>query len=159
MVSDEEFRDALTLFPSGVTVVTAKDSNGNLHGATVSAFCSVSLEPPLILVCIDKKADSHYALLQTDSFIVNIRRCNQQYLSEHFASTQPDKFDSVNYRLGIDDLPILEDVLANLECRLVNSHAGGDHTIFVGQIKRAKINEGDPLVYFYGNYRHLGSQI
>lgn len=155
MISKDEFRRSLGRFASGVTVVTARDASGKLHGITVSAFCSVSLDPPLILVCIDKNTGSHYALTETDSFVVNILREDQQYLSDRFASYLPDKFEAVSYSLGIGDLPILEDALANLECRLVNSHDGGDHTIFVGQIERATIGDGKPLVYFHGNYRKL----
>ncbi|CAA9380223.1 MAG: Nitrilotriacetate monooxygenase component B [uncultured Pyrinomonadaceae bacterium] len=155
MISKDEFRRALGRFASGVTVVTARDASGRLHGITVSAFCSVSLEPPLILVCIDKNTGSHYALAETGSFVVNILRQDQQYVSDRFASYLPDKFEAVGYDLGIDDLPVLEDALANLECRLVNSHDGGDHTIFVGQIERATIGDGEPLVYFHGNYRKL----
>jgi flavin reductase (DIM6/NTAB) family NADH-FMN oxidoreductase RutF len=126
MINPHEFRHALSRFASGVTVVTTKDAAGNLHGITVSAFCSVSLEPPLVLVCIDKNTGSHHALTETDSFVVNFLREDQQYVSDRFASFLPDKFDAVKYRAGIDDLPILEDALANLECRLVNSHPNGD---------------------------------
>ncbi len=158
MISKAEFRAALGRFASGVTVVTARDASGKLHGITVSAFCSVSLEPPLILVCIDKNTGSHYALAETDSFVVNILREDQQYIADRFASYLPDKFEAVGYNFGIDDLPILENALANLECRLVNSYAGGDHTIFVGQIERATIGDGIPLVYFHGNYRKLENQ-
>ena len=155
MISKDEFRRALGRFASGVTVVTAKDATGKLHGITVSAFCSVSLEPPLILVCIDKNTGSHHALTQTDSFVVNILRDDQQYLSNRFASYLPDKFEAVKYHSGIDGLPVLEEALANLECRLVNSHDNGDHTIFVGQIERATVSDGNPLIYFHGNYRKL----
>lgn len=154
-ISKDEFRHALGRFASGVTVVTARDADGNLHGITVSAFCSVSLEPPLILICIDKNTGSHYALEQTDSFVVNILRDDQQYISDRFASHLPDKFEVVKYHSGIDDLPVLENVLANLECRLVNSHDSGDHTIFVGKIEKATVNDGKPLVYWRGNYGKL----
>ena len=155
MISRDEFRAALGRFASGVTVVTTRDLSGNLHGITVSAFCSVSLDPPLILVCIDKNTGSHYALTQTDSFVVNILRDDQQYVSDRFASYLPDKFETVKYHSGIDDLPVLEDALANLECRLVNSHDNGDHTIYVGQIEKATVNDGNPLIYWHGNYRKL----
>ncbi len=154
-ISKEEFRHALGRFASGVTVVTTKDSGGRLHGITVSAFCSVSLEPPLILVCIEKNTGSHYAFEQSNSFVVNILREDQQYISDRFASYLPDKFAEVKYHSGIDDLPVLEDVLANLECRLVNSHTSGDHTIYVGEIETVMINDGNPLVYWHGNYREL----
>ena len=156
-ISRNEFRHALGRFASGVTVVTTKDADGNLHGITVSAFCSVSLEPPLILVCIDKNTGSHHALGQTDSFVVNILRDDQQYISDRFASYLPNKFEVVEYHLGIDDLPVLENVLANLECRLVDAHDNGDHTIFVGEIEKATVNDGKPLIYWYGNYKQLSS--
>lgn len=155
MITPNEFRRALGRFASGVTVVTTRDANGNLHGITVSAFCSVSLDPPLVLVCIDKNTGSHRALTESAAFVVNFLREEQRHLSDRFASFLPDKFGSVKYRAGIDDLPVLEDALCHLECRLVNAHEAGDHTIFVGQIERATVNDGEPLVYFQGNYRSL----
>ncbi len=154
-ISNEEFRAALGRFASGITVVTTKDKNGRFFGITVSAFCSVSLDPPLILVCIDKNTGSHYALEETRSFVVNILREDQAHLSERFAELVPDKFDSVEFRVGVDGLPILEGVLANLDCRLVNSYDSGDHTIFVGEIQNATINDGKPLVHWLGNYRKV----
>jgi len=155
-INKDEFRAALGRFASGVTVVTTRDAGGRLHGITVSAFCSVSLEPPLILVCIEKKAGSHNAFLQSTSFVVNLLSADQQNLSNHFASHIADKFDGVAYRAGIGDLPILDDALANLECVLKYSYEAGDHTIFVGQIEKSHISEiGEPLVYFHGSYRKL----
>lgn len=158
MISKDEFRRALGRFASGVSIVTSKDAEGNLHGITVSAFCSVSLDPPLVLVCIDKNTGSHHALTQADSFVVNLLAEDQQHLSDRFASYLPDKFSAVKYRLGIDDLPVLEGALANLECRFANAHDNGDHTIFVGQIERATINDGEPLVYWHGSYRKLATE-
>jgi flavin reductase (DIM6/NTAB) family NADH-FMN oxidoreductase RutF len=117
----------------------------------------VSLEPPLVLVCIEKKTGSHYALEQSSSFVVNILREDQQYISDRFASYLSNKFDGIEYYSGNDDLPVLTDVLANLECRLVNTHDNGDHTIYVGQIEKAVIKEGKPLIYWHGNYRHLST--
>lgn len=156
-ISKDEFRHALGRFASGVTVITTRDAAGNLHGITVSAFCSVSLEPALVLVCIDKNTGSHYALTQTNSFVVNVLRDDQQYISDRFASYLPNKFEVVKYHSGIDDLPVLENVLANLECRLINAHDNGDHTIFVGEIEKATVSDGKPLVYWQGNYRNLVS--
>lgn len=155
MISKDEFRHALSRFASGVTIITTRDAGGNLHGITVSAFCSVSLEPPLILVCIDRNTGSHFALAETDAFVVNILGADQPHVSDRFASLLPGKFETVNYRSGIDGLPVLENALANLECRLVNSFEGGDHTIFVGRVESAIVNDGDPLVYFHGGYRRL----
>jgi flavin reductase (DIM6/NTAB) family NADH-FMN oxidoreductase RutF len=154
-IGADEFRSALGRFASGITVVTAKNAGGRFFGITVSAFCSVSLEPPLILVCIDKNTGSHHAIEETRAFVVNILREDQAHLSDRFAAFLPDKFDSVNFRLGLDGLPVLEDVLANLECRLKYSHDGGDHTIFVGEIERANVNDGNPLLHWRGNYRKI----
>jgi flavin reductase (DIM6/NTAB) family NADH-FMN oxidoreductase RutF len=155
-ISRNEFRYALGSFASGVTIVTTKDAGGRLHGITVSAFCSVSLEPPLILVCIEKNTGSHRALAESTAFVVNLLGSNQQYLSERFASHLPDKFEGVSYRRGIEDLPILENTLANLECVLKYSYEAGDHTIFVGQVEKSHVSgDGEPLVYFHGNYTEI----
>ena len=154
-ISREEFRAALGRFASGVTVVTTRDDSGKLFGITVSAFCSVSLEPPLILVCIEKNAGSHHAFLQSKAFVVNVLREDQDQLSNHFASHLEDKFSGVEYVSGIEDLPVLADALVNLECRLHNFHEGGDHTIFVGEIETATIRDENPLVYWHGNYRRI----
>jgi len=154
-ISKEEFRAALSRFASGVTVVTTKDGSGKLYGITVSAFCSVSLTPPLVLICIEKNTGSHHAFEQSRVFVVNILRENQQRISDHFASPLEDKFSEISYRSGIEDLPVLEDALANLECRLRYSHEGGDHTIFVGEVEKATVNGIQPLLYFHGDYRKL----
>ena len=121
-ISKEEFRRALSRFASGVTVVTTKDADGKLYGITVSAFCSVSLEPPLVLVCIERTTASHHALAASKHFVVNILRENQQNLSNHFASPSDDKFTGVEFRAGIEEIPVLTGALANLECRLRNSY-------------------------------------
>ncbi len=154
-ISKEEFRAALSHFASGVTVVTTKDGSGKLYGITVSAFCSVSLTPPLVLICIEKNTGSHHAFEQSRVFVVNILRENQQRISDHFASPLEDKFSEISYRSGIEDLPVLEDALANLECRLRYSHEGGDHTIYVGEVEKATVNGIQPLLYFHGDYRKL----
>jgi flavin reductase (DIM6/NTAB) family NADH-FMN oxidoreductase RutF len=154
-ITKEEFRHALGRFASGVTVVTTKDKTGRLHGITVSAFCSVSLEPPLILICIEKSAGSHYALEESDSFVVNILSEDQQHHSDQFASRLADKFDGIEFLETAAGVPILKDALVNLECRLVNSHDNGDHTIFVGEISKSHVADGNPLIYFHGKYRKL----
>lgn len=154
-INKDEFRAALGRFASGVTVVTTKDADGKLYGLTVSAFCSVSLEPPLILVCIEKTTGSHRALKQSGFFAVNVLRESQQYYSDQFASYLPDKFNGIEFEINENGIPILQNTLANLECRLVNAYDGGDHTIFVGQIEKSRISDGKPLIYFYGNYRKM----
>lgn len=154
-ITKEEFRAALGRFASGVTVVTTKDNSGKLFGITVSAFCSVSLEPPLVLVCIEKRAGSHHAFQESEAFVVNILSEAQQSISNHFASHIDDKFAGVEYSSGIADLPVLKDCSANLECRLHQVSEGGDHTIFIGEIEKATITEENPLVYWHSKYREL----
>lgn len=156
-ITKNEFRHALGRFASGVTVVTTRDADNRLHGITVSAFCSVSLEPPLILVCIEKKAGSHHAFSAGKAFVVNLLAAHQQHISDRFASHIADKFEGVAYRQGIEDLPVLNEALANLECVLKHAYEAGDHTIFVGEIETAHISDGEPLVYFHGNYRNLAN--
>lgn len=154
-ISKDEFRTALSRFPSGVTIVTTKDADGRFHGITVSAFASVSLEPPMILVCIDKDTGSHYAFQESCFFVVNILAEEQENLSNQFAAQISDKFDGVDYRLGISEIPVLEDALVTLECRLAYAHEGGDHTIFVGLVEKSNVKDENPLVYWHGNYRKL----
>jgi flavin reductase (DIM6/NTAB) family NADH-FMN oxidoreductase RutF len=151
-ISNEEFRAALSRFASGVTVVTTKDLNGELHGITVSAFCSLSLDPPLVLVCIEKSAGSHDALLESKAFIVNILSSVQGDISEQFASLLTDKFKNVSVRSGINDIPIIEGVVASLECSLRQFCDGGDHTIFVGFVENVSTADGDPLIYARSSY-------
>lgn len=154
-ITKDEFRAALGNFTSGVTVVTTKDANDKLHGLTVSAFSSVSMNPPLILICIQKSTPSHYAFAESKAFVVNILSDSQKEISNQFAFKHEDKFAGINYNLSETGLPVLEDCLVNLECSLKHSYDGGDHTIFVGQIENAIINEGNPLVYWKGDYRAL----
>lgn len=154
-ISNDEFRAALSHFASGVTVVTLRDKNGKLHGITVSAFSSVSLDPPLILVCIDNEAGSVYAFHESKRFVVNILREEQSQHSIQFASQIPDKFINIHYHEGVEGIPVLKDALVNLECRLIESFVAGDHTVFIGEIERTHIKEGNPLVYYRGNYRRI----
>ncbi len=154
-ISKDEFRDSLGRFASGVTVVTTKDGSGKLHGLTVSAFCSVSLEPPLILICIDKQIGSHHALKDSQHFVVNILSENQQHLSNQFASKRENKFEGISFQTGIADLPVLDGCLVNLECSLRHCYDGGDHTIFVGEIQQTYVSDGNPLTYFHGHYRQF----
>ncbi len=156
-VSSEDFRTALSRFASGVTVVTTKDGNGKLHGITVSAFCSVSLEPPLVLICIERSAGSHYAFGESGLFVVNILKSDQAAVSQQFATPFLDKFDGVGYELSGSGIPILDGTLASLECRIADSVVSGDHTVFFGEIENAVISSGEPLTYFNGSYRHLGA--
>ena len=151
-VSADDFRNALSRFPSGVNVVTTKDAAGRPHGITVSAFCSVSLAPPLVLICIEGTTASHNAFAQSGVFVVNVLKESQQTLSEQFAAPAVDKFEDVEFRSGIEGVPVLIDALASLECRLKHTYDGGDHTIYVGEVEHIAIGKGGPLVYFHHGY-------
>lgn len=151
-INKDEFRAALGRFASGVTVVTTSDASGYPHGITVSAFCSVSLSPPLVLICIEKSAGSHYAFREKGFFVVNVLRESQQHYSDWFASYLPDKFAKIEFYKNGDGIPVLKNTLASLECRVINAHDEGDHTIFIGQIEEAIVNDGKPLIYFHGRY-------
>jgi flavin reductase (DIM6/NTAB) family NADH-FMN oxidoreductase RutF len=154
-VSASEFRTTLRHFPAGVTVVTTRDAEGEPRGLTASAFTAVSLNPPLVLVCIDHLAQTYPAFERADWFAVNMLSKSQEHLSRRFATTGGDKFVGVAYREGRGQLPLLDDAVAALECRVVHRYAGGDHTIFVGQVEGASVTGGSPLLYFCGSYHHL----
>lgn len=154
-VSGDEFREALSRFASGVSVVTTLDAAGRPHGITVSAFCSVSLDPPLVLICIEKVTASHYAFHEKQAFVVNVLDETQQALSEQFSAPAVDKFGEAEFEPAIDGIPRLRSALATLECRIVAAHEGGDHTIFVGSVDRVATRDGAPLLYFRGEYRDL----
>jgi flavin reductase (DIM6/NTAB) family NADH-FMN oxidoreductase RutF len=150
-----EFRTALRNFAAGVTVVTTRDRDGRPSGMTASAFTSVSLDPPLVLVCVDHAATAYPALQANGWFAVNVLGKSQDHLSRRFALSGGDKFAGVSHRAGRTGLPLLDDVVAALECRIVHRYEGGDHTIFVGQVEDVTVNGGSPLVYFQGAYHHL----
>ncbi len=154
-ITNDEFKAVLGRFASGVTVVTTKDADGKFHGLTVSAFSSVSMNPPLVLVCIHKNTGSYQSFVECKAFVVNILAESQKPLSNHFASHADDKFSDLKYELSDDGLPILADCLANMECKLKHSYDGGDHTIFVGEINVAIVKAEKPLIYWLGNYRTL----
>lgn len=154
-ITPEEFRRVLSHFASGVTVVTTWDPNGRPTGFTASAFTSVSLTPPLVLVCVDHQAQSYEALRVYGRFAVNILATDQEAVARHFASTQPNKFDHVPFQKGAQGLPMLPASLAHLECRTLQAYPGGDHTIFVGEVEAATVGTGDPLLYYRGQYSRL----
>ena len=156
-VTSQEFRSALSRFPSGVTVVTTRDTEGRFHGITVSAFCSLSLEPPRVLICIEKTTGSHEALAESKAFVVNMLSAKQQKVSERFASLIENKFEGTDFEIGLDGIPVILGCIANLECRVTNSYDGGDHSIFVGEVEKASVHDGDPIVYFRSDYRAISA--
>ena len=152
-VSLADFRSALSRFASGVTVVTTKDATEKAFGITVSAFCSVSLDPPLVLICIEKTTGSHHAFEQSGRFTVNILASNEVGISDHFASLIEDKFAGIEHAVDEHGIPILTGSLATLQCRLFKSLDGGDHSIFLGEVEHVIVRDAEPLIYFKGSYR------
>jgi flavin reductase (DIM6/NTAB) family NADH-FMN oxidoreductase RutF len=155
MVAPDDFRRVLGHFATGVTIITTVDSESRPTGLTVSAFCSVSLDPPQILVCIDHKSQSYPALRDGRYFAVNILCSDHEPVSRRFAMTRLDKFDGVSYQVGKLGLPLIEGALAHLECVTVSRHVEGDHTILVGRVEEARNGAGEPLLYFRGKYGRL----
>jgi len=153
-IDDARFRQAMGHFASGVTVVTTA-STGELYGMTVSSFSSLSLNPPLVLICIDKSVPSHDMIRDSGRFVVNILEERQEHLSRRFATTANDKFKGVAWHSGQLGLPVLDNTLAAIECRLRDALDGGDHTIFVGEVVDAEVREGAPLLYYRRGYREL----
>ena len=147
------FRDVMGHYPTGVTVVTATDADGEPLGLTVNSFTSVSLEPPLVLVCIDRGSSSHDGLLEADHFGVSILSTDQHLLAHRFASEDPARrFQEVTWREGPRGSPILDEAVAWLECRVHEVHEGGDHSILLGRVTATGLESGDALVFYRGAY-------
>lgn len=156
-VTKDEFKQVMGSFAAGVTVVTSATPGGGLVGLTATAFSSLSMDPPLCLVCIDKRGGSHDAIVESRVFAVNVLTADQEALSNRFASRRDDKFDGLEVELGKDTgCPLLPGALASMECRLVDVLPGGDHSIFVGELTSVRVSEGAPLLYWRGAYRRLG---
>ena len=158
-VSPALFRRVMASFPTGITVLTVERQPGQVHGMTANSFTSVSLDPLLILVCIDHNARLLSYLKEQRRFGVNILKHTQQAFSEHFARPQLNPADEsrlgIRFRWSETGIPLLEQGLAHLGCNVVAEHVAGDHTIFVGEVESLELNEGEPLLYFRGKYRTL----
>jgi flavin reductase ActVB len=142
------FLEAMGRFPSGVTIVTTVDERGRQWGFTASAFASLSLQPPRILVCLDRSANCHPSFSSADRFAVNILGTEHEELARHFATKMTDKFGGRNFHPGDLQLPLLPDAVATLECRTAGRLSGGDHTILVGEPVSIRLREGSPAVFY-----------
>jgi flavin reductase (DIM6/NTAB) family NADH-FMN oxidoreductase RutF len=147
-------RKILGHFATGVTVVTTDGAAGR-HGMTANAVASLSLNPPLVLVAVDKRAALLEYLLTNRCFAVNILRLDQEDLSRRFAAPGPKDFSDLPFTTAVTGSPILADGLAFLDCRVYDILPGGDHNIFVGEILTGEYQGGEPLLYFSGRYRRL----
>jgi len=149
-------RDALGCFATGVTVVTCLDHEEQPAGLTVNSFTSVSLDPPLLLVCVHKEAACTPALISAANFAINVLQTGQQPASITFSTRVEDRFGTMAWSRGEAGAPILKDSLSVFECERFAVYDGGDHHILVGQVVKASFDCGlDPLLYFRGSYRRL----
>lgn len=149
------FRRALAQFATGVTVVTTRDDKGAPLGLTVNAFCSVSLEPPLVLASIDNRSDANAGLQGSRVFGVSVLSEEQEAFSRRFATPGREKFAAKDLHTGEAGVPLVPHALAHLECRLVAFHPAGDHTLYVGEVLRIEVRPGRPLLYHASGYRKL----
>lgn len=154
-VTSEEFRRACGRFATGVTIASVLDVNGVPHGLTVNSFTSVSLDPPLILICLGHAVTCIDAFRSSRHFGINVLAEGQQALSDRFARKGQDRFEGLEWYRGQSGVPLLPGVLAAIECRVHQRIASGDHDIFVGEMIFAHTAEGRPLLYVAGCYRRL----
>ena len=150
-MDQREFRNTLGTFATGVTIITVKDGKGGYIGLTAYAFSSLSLDPPLILVCIDKKSHSVPAFQNGNQFIVNILSEEQENYCLSFAKRSTDKFANAQYELSADGVPILRENLSSISCQVYEVLEGGDHVIVTGLVKEiARNEEKKPLLFYKG---------
>jgi len=154
-IDTDLFRAVLGRFASGVTIVTTIDAEGRDHGMTVSAFSSLSLQPPLVLVCIDLAASVWPAFERAEVFAINILASGQEALSRRFASREGDRFEGVGFTRGATAVALLDDTLASVECRILSRTMHGDHAILVGSVEAGLTRDLQPLLYYRGGYASL----
>jgi flavin reductase (DIM6/NTAB) family NADH-FMN oxidoreductase RutF len=157
MMDSSDYRRVIGHFTSGVTVVTTLRPDGRPCGLTASAVCSVSLEPTMLLVCVETGAESHDCIERAGYFVVNVLAEGKgETLARRFADWDADdKFTGVAYRAELTGAPVLDEALAWLDCRVSSRCAGGDHTVFMGEVLAGDTGEGTPLLYYRGGYGRL----
>lgn len=154
-VEKQLFRQVCSRFASGITVITVMDETGLVHGMTANSFTSVSLSPPLVLVCIDHRAKVLEHFRHNSHFGINVLGEHQRVLSDRFAGSGYNRFEGVDWYSGRTGVPLLAGVLAALECARVKLISAGDHDILIGRVVHAQCHEGEPLIYFSSQYRRL----
>jgi len=158
-VSADDFKNALQLWASGVTVVTTQSEKFGVQGMTVSAFSSVSVNPPLILVCINDAADTGDGIAESQGFAVNVLTTEQQDTSNQFAggTSQQQRFENADWSAGITGAPLLNNSLMSLDCTVVEKVRAGTHWIIIGEVQAVECRTGEPLLYYRGAYRQVAS--
>jgi flavin reductase (DIM6/NTAB) family NADH-FMN oxidoreductase RutF len=156
-IDRSELRRVMGHFATGVTVITTRDEQGHPFGLTANAVTSVSLAPPLILICVDKSADTYPYFEVSRVFAINILSDEQETISQRFATSGIEKFEGIGYRKNEMGCAILDDAVGHLDCRIVQSFDAGDHTIYLGEVESGDAREVPPLLFYRGGYRKLAT--
>ncbi|MBI1966609.1 MAG: flavin reductase family protein, partial [Gemmatimonadetes bacterium] len=143
-------------FATGVTVLTGRTADGRPIGMTASSVASVSLDPPFLLVCVERRHEMHAVMEASRHFVLNVLAADQEAVSRRFASDAQDRFDGVGYRENDQALPVLDGVLAHIECEKTHAVPAGDHTVFIGLVTGGRVTDRHPLLYYRGGYADLG---
>ena len=151
-IDSRDFRNALGMFATGVTIVTAMSSDGNPYGVTCNSFASVSLNPPLVLWSLGLFSQGLPIFQNASHFTVNVLAASQAELASQFAKSVGDKFAGVVWARGLGNAPVLADVVANFQCRAANRYYGGDHVIFLGAVEAYAYNRQEPLLFARGSF-------
>jgi flavin reductase (DIM6/NTAB) family NADH-FMN oxidoreductase RutF len=162
-LSPAEFRKAMGCFATGVTIITL-DLEGEVHGMTANAFASVSLEPPLLLVCVDQSARTHAHMHAKKRFGINILAERQRVISEYYARPvhihgSAEEEAGARFDRTAHGTPVLQGALAYLECQLQSAREAGDHTIFIAEVEEVVVRDGEPLLFFRSRYRKIGEEV
>lgn len=156
MIKPAELRAFAGNFPTGIAVITVRNSRGECHGLTMNSVTTLSLTPPLILICLDNASNTLQALDDAAHFCVHYLAEDQHEISNLFASKAGDKFSSLNYAVSELGCAVIEGVVAHAECEVVDRYPGGDHTIVIGRLHNAVVTGGSPLVFHRGTYAAIG---
>jgi flavin reductase ActVB len=154
-IDKAQFCRTCAKFPTGVTIVTVLDAERSPHGMTASSFTSVSLDPPLVLVCVDHRAKVLEHLRRSEHLAINVLSEGQHELSAHFARRGQNRFDGVEWYAGHEGVPLIPGVLASLECRMHRLVDAGDHAILIAEVLNVSHRDGRPLVYYGSGYHKL----
>jgi 3-hydroxy-9,10-secoandrosta-1,3,5(10)-triene-9,17-dione monooxygenase reductase component len=152
-VDADTFRKTCSRFATGITIATVRAADGTPYGITANSFTSVSCTPPLILVCIDYRSRILPHFRATSFFGINVLAENQQHLSVRFSQTELDRFEGLDFTTGDTGVPLLDGVLARMECCVTQTVEAGDHAIFIAEVVRADYRDGNPLLYFGSAYQ------
>lgn len=152
MVNQKDLRRFAKSFATGVTVVATQTPEGELSGTTTSSVASVSLEPPLYLVCVDQKSNSLLPIVRAGAFSINILQKYQSKIADIFSSRKKSKFSTIKYALGDLGMPRIDEALAVIECKLIKKIQIADHVLLVGLVETSTFNEGEPLIMLSGRF-------